>query len=371
MNTLQKQFRDSLKREGKDITTYYTSETIKCIFRKNNDNNSTDNHISIFYEVSAPIKQGQLLSYSGKHFITLNKESVENDTYYKSTLLECNLILPVVVNKVTHNIPCYMYDLTSNAIVGNDIIRYADGRVSLITESTDVVNNIKIETGFWIVGGYFELATMYNLNGITSIYLDRELMPQRVYAFDLTSSAIEYDVDTTTQLVPVPTIDGAIDNAATITYSSSNELIATVDLLGTVTFLAEGNVTITAAWKEQNLTDTIDLTVVAEVIVPENTFNLVCSNVNNEIVIGSTSGRIFTASMVDASGITVDFTPVWTFDWNGMATSNFTITYPSTYKCKVAVKDVMELIGKTFVITCTTSDGIYTKSIVMTLVSGW
>ena len=100
-------------------------------------------------------------------------------------------------------------------------------------------------------------------------------------------------------------------------------------------------------------------------------FILVCSNPNNQVTAGSTGGRSFTASMYDGDGLEVTFTPVWTFDWNSMATSNFTVTYPSTYKCKIAVKDSMSLLGKTFIVTCTTDDGIYTKSILMTIVSGY
>lgn len=354
MNTVQKQFSDALKREGKTITTYYTNEKVTCLFRINKDYNNIDNHLTIFYDVSAPIKQGQLLSYGGYHYIVLNQETVENDIYYKSALLQCNLLLPVVVNQVNQKIPCYVGELKSPTILEGKVITTIDGRLEIMTESTDMINNISFDTTFAIVGGYYEVVNKYHRSGISYIYVERTEEPPKEYRFDVTASSSQYKVGDTTQLFAIPTINGVLDETAYITYSTSNESIATVDNTGLVTMIVEGTVTITAKWVEQNITDTITIEVIKE--VAPVTYTVTLSEKDNPswdgIKVKFKMNHTFIATFKDNNGNVVTPTAtIWTKDLDA---SKFTIfTSNSDGTCLITINQDYELLGVSFNLTVT------------------
>jgi hypothetical protein len=372
MNTLKKQFSDALKREGKIITIYYTSESVKCLFKINKDYNKTDNHITIFYDIDSPIKQGQLLTYGGKNYLTLNQESVENDTYYKSSLLECNLEIPVIINSVTRNIPCYSYELSSAYTVGNNYITLADGKGELITELIDGLSTTAyIDKGFRIMGGYYKVANMYNLVGISHLMIERELTPPDEYALEITTELSDYKVGETATITANPTINDTPQTGQTITYISSDETLATVDASGLITFLGVGTVTITGIWVEHSETkDTLSL-IISEADAPpvENTLTIEADG--DELIMGTSTPTTFTPTLKDGNGNAVDFTAVWTFNYNGMPKNYFVITYVGN-QCKVkAIDEIYDAIGKTLVLTCTTSDGVASGIYEIMVTSGW
>lgn len=361
MNTLQKQFSDALKREKKFVTTYYNNETVPCLFRRLEDNKNTTNYIQIFYSVDSPIKQGQIITYGGKNFITLNQETVENNVYYKSSLIECNTTLEIVVNQRMQHIPCYAGDLLSPGLVVSNTISVVDGNIELITESTDDVNAIKFDTAFKILGGTYEIINRYIKSGLTYLYVQRTTsIPEKepVFEVELTSDA-QYEMDTTTTLTPVATIDGVLDDDAIFTWSSSDKTIATVDEDGLVTFIGAGNVTITVEYN--GVTDRVHILVVDA--PPAEAFTLSLSATKNYLWIEDSV--TITATLKDSSGSVVDFVPVWTFaitdNYDGEI-EKLTITGTATKVVKVSTPDDWSLLGETVTVTCTTSDGLSSAS---------
>lgn len=261
MNTLQKQFSDALKREGKTITTYYTNETVPCLFRKIEDYNNTDEHIRIFYDISAPIKQGQLLTYNGKNYIVMNQESVSNNTYYKSSLRECNTRLIVGVNGIGNIVPCYSSNLKSPLPSEGKVITTLDGNVDLMTEDNKIARNIEINNRYILMGGTYQVINKLYKNGIYYFYLQRITNAEPVYSLSATTELDTYEIDDTVQMTILPTADNITDPTATIICTSSDTSIATVDNTGLITCVGAGDVTITVTWIEQNLTKTVTLTV--------------------------------------------------------------------------------------------------------------
>lgn len=361
MNTLKKQFSDALKREGKIITTYYKSELVKCLFRINKDYNNTTNHITIFYDIDSPIKKGQLLTYGGKNYITLNQESVENDTYYKSSLLECNLTIPISIGRVIKHIPCYSYELTSAYNIANNIIRFVDGKGEIITELIpELFNGIYINTGLRIMGGYFNVVNTYDIDGIVHIMLEKRALPQDEYALEITTELSDYKVGETTTITANPTVNGIPQTDQTITYISSDETLATVDADGVITFLGIGTVVITGTWTEKNVTDTLSLIILeADVPPDENTLTITANR--DKLILGSSTPVTFTPTLKDGNGDIVDFTAQWTFNYNGMPQSDFTITYDGN-NCLIKVTDNYDLVGMILRVICTTSDGLFSAT---------
>lgn len=370
MNTIQKQFSDALKREGKTVTTYYKNETIKCLFRINKDYNNTDNHITIFYDIDSPIKQGQLLTYGGKVFITLNKETVENDVYYKSAILECNVIVPLVSNSVIQNIPCYAGNLYSTILSDGKTIDLIDGRVDLFTESTDFVNNATLDYQSQFMGGYYKLKNKANKSGIAYLYFERGLAPQHTYSLELTSSDDTYEVDTTTQLTAIAKTDGLIDATATIVYTSSDDTLATVDSTGLVTFKAEGVVTITAIWLEQSIQKSIELTITEEQVPESYTVDITSPDVlDDSVKLGLT--YTFTGIVKDNLGNVVS--PVdLVFTIDNTYGGNVILTDKGDGTCTIKVDDfAYDILGEQFTLTCTDMISGFSGTWLLMIVGLW
>ncbi|MDF2844064.1 MAG: hypothetical protein K0R00_2490 [Herbinix sp.] len=368
MDTLYRQFKEALKREGKTVKGYYNNTDYTCLFRKNSDDNTTDGHVTIFYEIGSGIYQGQLLSFGEKHFVVLNQESVENSVYYKSALLECNILLPLVENMRYKYIPCYAYGMTSPTVISNNIMSIVDGKCEIISEYTDKFTTSIIDLLVNILGGYYKIQNVHNKSGIAHVYVERGLQPSWVYDFTLSADGSQYLINTTTTLIPLATKSSIVDDTATITYTSSNNAIAIVNSSGVVSFISPGTVTITATWVEQNKTDTVTLTVLAEIL--PYTFNLTTQYLPEDTCNLGTA-KIYKVSLVDkVTSLPVDFTPSWTFNWNGMASNNFTVTYPTTYQCSIkTLDDNYDLLGLTYVVTCscTYNDKLYSDSLTVTI----
>jgi hypothetical protein len=365
MNTLYTQFRDALQREGKQITSYYANVNYKVLFRQPNLKDlSTDISGTIFYETSIPLYQGQLVTFNGEQYILMNKLPVDGNVYFKSTMLKCN-----VVFKGT---PCYAYKLSLGLDSGTTISTLS-GNGELITEHTTAVQNIALDTMANMMNRWFKVVNTYNISGISHLILTVTTAPPDHFTLDATtpSSTIDMSSTTTMQITTVTKNNDDILTGQTFTYSSSDTTKATVSSTGLITAISGGATTITVTWVEKNVTDTIDITV--SQVLPAYTMTVVCSSTTNKITIGSS--RYFTATLKDGTGTVVPFTPVWTYNWNGMATSNFTITtvtptIVNTQKIKIAVADNTDLLSKYFDVICTTSDGLNTAKATVQLTAG-
>lgn len=351
MDTLKRQFNNAIKREGKTITSYYKQEEFQCIFRRNSNTNSTEEHLTILYDVFNNIYQGQLLTYKDKHYLVLNQESIENDIYYKSSLLQCNSSVPLVSDSIINNIPCYAGDLYSTILSNGSTIDLIDGRVDIITESTDFVNNAKIDSKSQFMGGYYTLKNKANKSGIAYLYFERGQEPVHTYSLDLTSSTTSYEINTTTQLTATAKTDGLVDNTGTIVFTSSDDLLATVDSTGLVTFKAEGIVTITAIWIENNVQKSLELTI-TETAIPESYVVEITSPdiSNDEIKIQLTN--TFTGIVKDSIGNVVTPTNlVFTIDNN--YSGKVVLTDKGNGTCTIVIDgNAYDLITEQFTLTC-------------------
>lgn len=369
MNTLRKQFSDALKREGKIITTYYKSEMVKCLFRKNNDKNNTDNHLTIFYDVSAPISQGKLLSYNGKQYIVLNKETIENNIYYKSDLKECNTRIIVGVGNIGHLVPCYSSDLISPLPSEGKVITTIDGNIELITEDTEVSRHIEINNRYILMGGTYQVINKLIKSGIYYFYMQRITNSEPVYTLDVTSEFATYDEGEEVPLTVLPMADGITDPTATITYSSSDISIATVNNTGLVNCIAKGSVTITVTWVEKNLTDTITLTVKSN--APLIYIVTVTGDNGNEQYLGIE--HTFTTSIKDSLGnpITTYNLVYSTANVDSALTGYITLTDNHNGTATVIVGDFddVQLVMKKFDLVCTDTLSGFSGSLTLTVVN--
>lgn len=221
------------------------------------------------------------------------------------------------------------------------------------------------------MGGYYKVANMYNLDGIVHLMIERELTPPDEYALEITTELSEYKVGETATIIPNPTKNGISEIEQTITYISSDETLATVDADGVITFLGVGTVIITGIWVEHSETKDVLSLVISEADAPpvENALTITASG--DELIMGSSTPVTFTPTLKDGSGNVVDFTAKWTFNYNGMPTNYFVITYVGN-QCKVkAIDEIYDAIDKYLVLTCTTSDGDISAIYEIKITTGW
>jgi hypothetical protein len=350
MDTLKRQFSDALKREGKSITTYYNRDTVPCIFRINEDGNRETDRIRIFYDISAPIKQGQLIEYRNRIYLVLNQETAENDIYYKSSIVQTNAELKWTKDNVIYKMPCYAGDLISPMPTDGSVISVIDGNIEIITEDTDRSRLLTLNTTVETLGGVYEVVNYVYKTGFAYKYIKRTVgtVTPPVYVINIVGETSYDIVSTQTATLTVETtIDGEPEANPTVTWTSSNENVATVSD-GVITLLAVGTVTITATWTEGNVSDTLDITVSDSTPVANYTIQVTHTG-NPTLYVGGSNKTIYLYPYKD--GVQTNEIPV-AYEIIGKEAGMFaTETYdPVLYKLILKAAMVTANIGKTFTV---------------------
>jgi Bacterial surface proteins containing Ig-like domains len=261
---LESVFEATMQREGRMLTTYSSGTEFRAFFRIRNDNESQRETIVIYYDVTAPVHSGTLVNIGDDVFIALNKETVENDVYYKSTLIKCNGIYNENSGMI-HGIPFYSENMKSSVSVGNNILSMLNGNVELLMEENSLTKQIQINACFNEFDRTFKVTNKYTIDGITHLIAEVQADQKPTVAFSIEIDGLSTYVaepNTTIQLTATPYINGGVTTGATFDWTSSDNSIAKVDNTGKVTFLSEGEVKITVIWIEKNIMDTTDMIIV-------------------------------------------------------------------------------------------------------------
>lgn len=356
-DVLTSQFNEALTREGNTVTDSTGTTSYRCLFRKNSDKNSSDNRLTIFYPVSESIEQGQLLKYKGRYFLALNQETDENDTYYKSDLLQVNTsIHTIVVADASNNtayelfLQAYAEDLSSVGLYGDSQISIVGGNISFIVQDNADSRKLKIDATFTALGGTWKIVNLYFKSGLGYVFTERtaDAISSPVYAVTVTGSD-SVTMEDVTQLVATATItDGSTTTTIlnpTIDWSCSNTSLATVSNTGLITGVAEGNVVITANWAEHDVSATHNMEVKSNVVI---SYTATITPSYKEV--GTGRGYTFTATFTDSTGTVVTLTPVWSFTMDTTdptLLAGVTLTYPASNTCRVGVASNDDLVGYT------------------------
>lgn len=316
---LESVFESTMKREGKILTTYTNGTEFKAFFRIRNDNENQRETIVIYYDVTAPVHSGTLVMIGKGVYLALNKETVENDVYFKSTMIKCNGMYNSNDGLIS-NVPFYSGNMKSSVSIGNNIISMLDGNIELLTEENSLSKQININAIFNEFDRTFKITNKYTIDGITHFIaeVDADRNPTFVYSVHIDGVPnIDVNTDTIIQLAATPYVNGHITSGATYNWTSSDNSIAVVDGTGQVICLSEGTVTITVTWIEKDVSEEIQITVAnTEIpVIPSYIYNI---SGKSEIRCGIS--RTYTLYVTDGFGNDVEYKD---FTWNIIA--DFTV----------------------------------------------
>lgn len=263
-NAAQAQFERTMKREGRIVTTYTGGTEFRAFFRTRDEHENQRETIIMYYDVTAPVRQGTLVMVGYGVFLALNRETTENDIYYKSVMVKCNGVFNENTG-IVHNVPFYCSNMKSSVSVGNNVITMLNGNIELITEENSLSKQIDICQCFNEFGRTFEVTNKYTMDGITHLIAEVRAGQKADFVYTIQIDGFlnsSVPVNSVIQLEAIPHINDNPTTDATFEWKSSDNSIVTVDGTGKITCLSEGEAQITVTWIEKDVSETVDITVV-------------------------------------------------------------------------------------------------------------
>ena len=362
------QYKRTMEREGKILTTYTGGAEFKAFFRINNDNENQRETIVIYYDVTAPVRPGTLVMYGYGVYLALNRETVENDVYYKSTLVKCNGVYNENRGAVM-NIPFYSDNMKSSVSVGNSTITMLNGNIEIITEENSLSKKIAIDQKFNEFGRTFNVCNLYSMDGILHIIAEvySNMTPTYTYSVVIDGTpTTSLKTGETVQLTATTYMGETITTGTTLDWTSSDNTIATVDGTGLVTCVSEGTVLITCTWVEQDVKETATINISnTEPVTPAGYTYTISGNTN----LKNGFSRTYTLTITDSSGNDVTSSQN-DYSWN--IVSDFTDKIEQVItnnQIKLTVDDE-DLFDESFVLQVLVNSDVK-ASITITIVEPW
>ena len=242
----KKQFDATMNRERIIVTDFFDSNiTYEVFFRRNNRGTNPQGKLKLYYAKETPIQIGTIFVLKGEIYIVNSKDGIESDIFFTSMAVKCDVTFIVNCNGEYKDIPLTV--VSDKFTVNHGTISVVDGTVIMYTQDNDIARSIAVNNEYYAFGGYYKVGNNFFNNGLAYFYLERQLMPQDDYAITYNGiTSFDMNDSTTYQLSYIVTNNGNVVENPTITYSSSDETIATVDSNGVMTMLKEGTVDITA-----------------------------------------------------------------------------------------------------------------------------
>lgn len=270
-NVLSTIFEETMRREHHTASTFTSGEEFDCFFRRNNDNLNEHDTMVIYYRVDAPVQAGTLINFDGFTFLALNRETVENDVYYKSSIVRTNGVANTHSLSVV-GLPFYSSTINNATATNSTNLSIIDGNAEVLTEDNAASRSLAINDLFNEWGRTWKITNLFFIDGICHIVMEINGNIEPTYRYKVVLAplmSLHVNVGDTDTLTATAYINDVVTNAE-ITYSSSDDSIATIGNGGNIEYLAEGQVTFTAAWTEQGVSATTDIVAVQSEPVGED-----------------------------------------------------------------------------------------------------
>lgn len=315
---LENLFESTMIREGREVTAVTSGQTFTAFMRREDDGNSKEDRIKIFYPIDAPINQGMIIAYGTKKYILINRETEENECYYKSYAVACNATISLNDGSII-GVPSYTADMERALEYSGSVFSIIQGNMEFICENNGTTRNFKVNDRFACFGRTFKITNTYYKDGMVHLIAEvaledsHEPLASKIIVEGIEEGRTYTVGDMATILTTCTINDKPVD--ATLRYDTSNQEVAVVDGTGLVQFKGEGDVTISVYWVEQNQYETVNVKCNMEQILEKYRISISYSGATPIIKVGG-SYKTFTAHIYNLDGEELtDITTGGTWTW--------------------------------------------------------
>ena len=269
MIDLNRKFEEQLQREHTTVSDYF-NDTITCemLFRRTNRGTNPQGKIHCYFKQTEPIGIGSVIVMKGQPYVIISdKDFDESNAVYSAIAQKTNVTI--------NGIP-FVVDTATYGEAQGSIFTQVDGDVIIYTGFNTITDKIKVNNHINAFGNSYDVINKFVKENILYIHLKQttfvpdhyKIVYNGVASFDIKDS-------TTYQLTYTVTNNDIVVENPTITYSSSDETVATVDSNGLMTMLNEGTVDITATAYDTSVTTTMTI---ANTSAPTYTLSITSSS---------------------------------------------------------------------------------------------
>ena len=361
MIDLNRKFEQQLQRESTTVSDYFNdTTTCKMLFRRTNRGTNPQGKLHCYFKQTEPIGIGSVIVMKGQPYVIISdKDFDESNAVYSAIAQKTNVII--------NGIP-FVVDTATYGEAQGSIFTQVNGDVIIYTGFNTTANKIKVNDYINSFGNAYQVSNKFVKENIIYIHLKQttttpdhyEIVYNGVASFDINDG-------TTYQLSYTVTNNGNPVYKPTITYSSSDETVATVDSNGLMTMLKKGTVDITATAYSASVTTTMTI---ADSSTPSVDYTMEIVASSYSIRVGG-SYKSLTVKYYNREGteITSDVIAnktredyVWSAWCNGVDLTNNTslikwLNGSEVNQEKIKFLDDRSYIGKTLIVKCVT-DGI-------------
>ena len=361
MIDLNRKFEEQLQRESTTVSDFFdNTKTCEMLFRRTNRGTNPQGKLHCYFKQTEPIGIGSVIVMKGQPYVIISdKDFDESNAVYSAIAQKTNVTI--------NGIP-FVVDTATYGEAQGSIFTQVDGDVIIYTGYNTIANKIKVNDYINSFGNAYQVSNKFVKENIIYIHLKQttttpdhyEIVYNGVTSFDIKES-------TTYQLSYSVTNNGNPVYKPTITYSSSDETVATVDSNGLMTMLKEGTVNITATAYSASVTTAMTI---ADSSTPsvDYTMNIVASSYS--IRVGG-SYKSLTVKYYNSEGTEITSDVIvnktredyaWSAWCNGVDLTNNTslikwLNGSEVNQEKIKFLDDRSYIGKTLIVKCVT-DGI-------------
>ena len=264
-----------------------------------------------------PFETGSVILYKSVTWLVISQVQNNEDmdtSIYRARIRKCsNNALTLNVSGILHTVPIIVTDKISLNIDSSTYISSLDTEIYILIQNNSLNNNIKINDVYKIGRLNYSVQNIDDLNQPGLLYIKLEFTATEqvlpVYSISITNGeSLTTDTVTPVQInIEQKDHDTILTEPLPVVYATSDDFVAIIDVLGLVTPVSVGSVTITVALESDlSVNDSISL-VVEEIPVADN----------------------FTASITGATSIIKTYSSTYTciFKNNSVAITDTSVFY--------------------------------------------
>ena len=361
MIDLNRKFEQQLQRESTTVSDFFNdTTTCKMLFRRTNRGTNPQGKLHCYFKQTEPIGIGSVIVMKGQPYVIISdKDFDESNAVYSAIAQKTNVTI--------NGIP-FVVDTATYGESQGTIFTQVDGDVIIYTGFNTITNKIKVNNNINAFGNSYQVSNRFVKENILYVHLKQTTTVPDNYKITY-NGLTSFDINdgTTYQLSYTVTNNGNVVENPTITYSSSDETIATVDSNGLMTMLKEGSVDITARYSDASVTTTMTI---ANSSTPSVDYRMdIYSSVYELKVGGSYRGIEVKYYNSEGTDITSDIIAnktredyVWSAWCEGVDLTNDTsfvkwVNGSTVNQKRIKLLDDRNYLGKTMTIKCVT-DGV-------------